>query len=110
MGGHSHDAAAPGLEVGNVLGDRACVRQSKLFRQYESGNAVKGLLGTPNLQWDVNKKEGAYQGHGVWDARENAPLPQHKYQPMQYQQQQQQQQQQQPTRMCVGRAVSPRRL
>ena len=76
MGGHAHDSAAPGLEVGNALGDRACIRQSKLFRQYESGNAIKGLLGTANLQWDVNKQEGAYQGHSVWDARENAPLPQ----------------------------------
>ena len=30
---------------GNVLGSRSCVRQSKLFRQYESGNSMKGLLG-----------------------------------------------------------------
>ena len=29
---------------------------------YESGNAVKGILGQSNLQWDVNRKQGALSG------------------------------------------------
>ena len=52
---------------GNTLGARSCVRQSKLYREYESGNNVKDILGTPNLRWDTNKKEGAYKGHGLYD-------------------------------------------
>ena len=47
----------------NVLNnDRSCVRQSSLFRQYESGNSVKGLLGTPNLCWNTQMKEGVFAG------------------------------------------------
>jgi len=38
------------------------VRQSKLFRMYESGNATKALLGQGSLQWDVERKQGAYSG------------------------------------------------
>ena len=48
--------------VGNVIGTKSSIRQSRLFREYESGNAVKGLLGQSSLQWNVNKKEGAYSG------------------------------------------------
>ena len=36
-----HDAStATGIERGNQLGDRAVVRQSRYFRQYESGAPV----------------------------------------------------------------------
>ena len=35
--------------------------------RYESGNQVKELLGTSHLQWDVNKKQGAYKGQKVYD-------------------------------------------
>ena len=73
MRGHAHDPAAGGLEVGNMLGDRSCVRQSRSFREYESGNNVKGLLGTGHLAWDVHKKQGAYEGATVYDAREQQP-------------------------------------
>jgi hypothetical protein len=43
------------------------VRQSKLYRQYESGNQIKDLLGQGGLKWDENKKQGAYAGHEVFD-------------------------------------------
>eukprot|EP00930_Biecheleria_cincta_P040422 TRINITY_DN27700_c0_g1_i1.p1 TRINITY_DN27700_c0_g1~~TRINITY_DN27700_c0_g1_i1.p1 ORF type:complete len:311 (+),score=55.15 TRINITY_DN27700_c0_g1_i1:23-934(+) len=48
---------------------RSTVRQSKLFRMYESGNAAKAILGQDSLQWNVNLKEGAYHGR-VFDAYE----------------------------------------
>ncbi|CAE8626581.1 unnamed protein product [Polarella glacialis] len=65
---HLHDSSCASQNQGNSLGSRSCVRQSKYFRQYESGNAMKGILGTPNLAWDPHKKEGAYLGHKVYDA------------------------------------------
>lgn len=67
MGGHWHDATAGTQNQGNHIGDRSCVRQSKLYRRYESGNAVKELLGTGHLKWNENKKEGAYKGQKVYD-------------------------------------------
>ena len=72
-----HDAHAGSIERGNVLGDRSTVRQSKYFRQYESGNDVKSLLGTDNLRWDVNKKEGVFAGHSVYDGhvQDYKPVP-----------------------------------
>ena len=55
---------------GNVIGDRSTIRQSKLFRMYESGNEVKALLGQNSLRWDVTKKQGAYEG-SVHDSNGN---------------------------------------
>jgi hypothetical protein len=73
MSGHYHSPFAPGQNTGNSLGNRSCVRQSKLFRMYESGNDVKSLLGTSNLCWDTTKKQGAYEGHELFDHLK--PLP-----------------------------------
>ena len=56
--GHYHDMSAGTQNQGNKLGDRSCIRQSRLYREYESGNSVKDLLGTSNLKWNPNKKEG----------------------------------------------------
>ena len=70
---HYHDPQAGTQNQGNSLGTRSCVRQSKLFRQYESGNDVKGLLGQGAIQWDVNRKQGAYDGAPVYDATRDAP-------------------------------------
>ena len=52
-----------------MLGDRSSVRQSRFFRQYESGNNVKSLLGTDHLRWDPDQKEGVFSGHAVYDGR-----------------------------------------
>jgi hypothetical protein len=60
---------------GNMLGDRPCVRQSKLYRERESGNAAKEIMGQGSLAWDTNKQEGAYKGKGVFDANSGAPAP-----------------------------------
>ena len=35
------------------------IRQSKLYRMYESGNDVKAILGTTNLCWNPNVQEGS---------------------------------------------------
>ena len=59
--GHYHDMSAGTQNQGNKLGDRSCIRQSRLYREYESGNNVKDLLGTGNLKWNPNKKEGNVQ-------------------------------------------------
>ena len=66
-GGHHHNSNAGTQNQGNSLGDRACVRQSKLYRQHESGNDVKSILGTDHLRWDTEHQEGAYKGQKVFD-------------------------------------------
>lgn len=71
MSGHRHNPSAGTQNQGNTLGDRSCVRQSKLYRQYESGNGVKDILGSSHLCWNENFKEGAYKGQRVFD--HNAP-------------------------------------
>uniref|UniRef100_A0A7S2CEV2 Uncharacterized protein n=1 Tax=Octactis speculum TaxID=3111310 RepID=A0A7S2CEV2_9STRA len=64
----SHDSLAATQNSGNSIGTRSTIRQSKLFRMYESGNAVKGILGQDSLKWDVNRKEGALAGQRVFDS------------------------------------------
>lgn len=65
MSGHYHNPTSASQNVGNSLGNRSCVRQSKLYRRYESGNGVKAVLGVSHLAWDEHKKQGAYAGHAV---------------------------------------------
>lgn len=65
--GHKHDPLANTQNQGNTLGDRSCVRQSKLYRKYESGNDVKSILGSDNLCWDTEKLQGAYKGQRAYD-------------------------------------------
>ena len=67
MPGHHHNPTAGTQNQGNSLGDRSSVRQSRLYRQYESGNDVKGLLGTGHLQWRLDQTEGAYKGKKTFD-------------------------------------------
>lgn len=67
MSGHKHNPSAGTQNQGNTLGDRSCVRQSKLYRMYESGNGVKAILGSSNLCWDPNQQQGAYSGQKVFD-------------------------------------------
>eukprot|EP00906_Rhabdomonas_costata_P023142 RCo033315 len=66
--GHWHSGDAECQNVGNMLGDRSCVRQSRYFRQYESGNQIKTLMGQEQLVWDTKRKQGAYNGQPVYDA------------------------------------------
>lgn len=66
MKSHQHNGGGT-QNQNNTLGDRSCVRQSKLFRMYESGNNVKDILGTSHLAWKTDQKEGAYRGHDVFD-------------------------------------------
>lgn len=62
-----HDSSASTQNVGNVIGNRSSVRQSKLYRVHESGNIMKSILGKGSLSWDVNRQQGAYTGP-VYDA------------------------------------------
>mmetsp|Transcript_9552 Transcript_9552/g.14377 ORF Transcript_9552/g.14377 Transcript_9552/m.14377 type:complete len:452 (-) Transcript_9552:98-1453(-) len=64
---HNRGISGGTQNTGNVIGTRSTVRQSKLFRMYESGNDVKSLLGQESLVWDTTKKQGAYSGP-VFDA------------------------------------------
>ena len=66
MRSHHHNPGGS-QNQGNSLGDRSSVRQSKLYRVHESGNVMKGLVGTPHLAWRVDQKEGAYSGQPVYD-------------------------------------------
>ena len=61
---------APGasIENGNTLGQRPVVRQSKLYRKNESGNAMKAAMGYDDLQWDTEALEGVFAGQGLYDA------------------------------------------
>lgn len=45
-----------------MLGDRPCVRQSRLGRQHDGGNAMKEILGHSDLMWDTDRTQGAYTG------------------------------------------------
>jgi hypothetical protein len=65
MPGHTHHGGGEGIEKNNHLGDRPCVRQSRLYREHVGGNAMKDLLGQGNLKWDLNQQEGAYKGKRV---------------------------------------------
>jgi len=67
MSGHHHNSNAATQNQGNSLGDRACVRQSKLYRMYESGNDVKAILGSSHLCWNPNETQGAYKGKKAYD-------------------------------------------
>lgn len=71
MSGHRHDNGVASQNLGNTLGSRSCVRQSKLYRQYESGNDVKDILGTSHLCWRTDQKEGAYKGQKIYDHEKN---------------------------------------
>ena len=51
-----------------MLGDRPCVRQSKLYREHDGGNAMKEIMGNDGLKWDTGRQEGAYYGMAVHDA------------------------------------------
>eukprot|EP00759_Apiculatamorpha_spiralis_P010553 PhF_6_TR17303/c0_g1_i1/m.26525 len=70
---HTH-YNAPGAtqNQGNTIGDRPCVRQSKIGREHEGGNQMKELMGHGELKWDTNKTEGAYTGGRVYDAQSHA--------------------------------------
>ena len=46
---HYHNPTALTQNQGNSLGTRSCVRQSKFYRQYESGNQLKELFGQNHL-------------------------------------------------------------
>lgn len=60
--------AMDGIENGNKVGDRPCVRQSKIYRERESGNAMKSLFGQDHLSWKTGEQQGAFDGQGVYDA------------------------------------------
>ena len=49
-----------GQNLNNMLTKRPSVRQSRLFREKESGNTMKNLLGQSHLNWDVTKTQGAF--------------------------------------------------
>lgn len=59
-------------ENGNVLGTRPVVRQSRLYREKESGNAMKAAMGHDSLQWDTEALQGVFQGQHVYDAETDA--------------------------------------
>ncbi|KAJ1383256.1 hypothetical protein B484DRAFT_411188, partial [Ochromonadaceae sp. CCMP2298] len=79
---HRHDSNAGTQNQGNALGDRSCVRQSKLYRQYESGNGVKAIMGVDHLAWDANEL-GANRGqafdHNQPNTVSNQPLSAYDY-------------------------------
>lgn len=74
---------------GNVLGDRPCVRQSKLYREHVGGNAMKEMFGQDSLKWSTTQQQGVYAGKAVWNGNERAA---HAQPPQQQKQMQQQQQ------------------
>ena len=61
---------APGgsIETGNRLGQRPVVRQSRLYREHESGNRMKAMLGHDDLTWDTDQQQGAFAGRPVFNA------------------------------------------
>ena len=59
------------IENGNRLGTRPVVRQSALYRQNESGNTMKALLGHDDLAWETEQQEGVFKGRPVYQAASN---------------------------------------
>lgn len=70
MTSHYNDPRFGSQNLGNQIGTKSSVRQSKLYRIHESGNTMKQLMGQENLIWDVNNKQGAYSGK-VYDHQED---------------------------------------
>ena len=62
------------IENGNRLGERPVVRQSKIYRQNESGNAMKAALGHDELKWEIDALQGVFAGQGVYDAESNSVI------------------------------------
>jgi len=60
--------ACGSIDDNNKLVSRPVVRQSKLYREKESGNAMKGIFGQENLQWNTEQQQGVFAGQGVFDA------------------------------------------
>jgi hypothetical protein len=63
---------ASSIERDNKLGERPVVRQSKIYRERESGNGMKGALGQGHLAWDANQLQGTFKGQAVYDATQAA--------------------------------------
>ncbi|KEG08605.1 hypothetical protein DQ04_06821010 [Trypanosoma grayi] len=102
MRGHQH-LGDPSLtqNQGNTLGDRPCVRQSRLYREHVGGNAMKELMGQDGLKWDTTQTQGVYAGGKAFDhnnaqkncgANGSGEKEQQEPQPQQQQQQQEQRQ------------------
>ena len=75
MASAQHDGfrSTGSIERGNSLGtSKTVTRQSRLYRQNESGNQLKELWGQDHLCWEVDRKQGVFAGHGVHDERTNA--------------------------------------
>ena len=72
MRGYPAPGMGTGIENGNRLGTRPVVRQSKIYRTNESGNAMKDLLGQGHLSWDEEQQEGVFKGQAVYDAASGA--------------------------------------
>mmetsp|Transcript_81078 Transcript_81078/g.161184 ORF Transcript_81078/g.161184 Transcript_81078/m.161184 type:complete len:191 (-) Transcript_81078:102-674(-) len=53
------------IETGNKLGQRPVIRQSQIYRETMSGNAVKSLLGHDDIVWDTERQEGVFRGMSV---------------------------------------------
>ncbi|KAG8344961.1 hypothetical protein ERJ75_001324400 [Trypanosoma vivax] len=68
MRGHQHFGDSSLTQnQGNVLGDRPCVRQSRLYREHNGGNTMKELMGQSDLKWDTTCTQGAYAGGKAYD-------------------------------------------
>ena len=72
---YSSPRGGGGIEAGNKLGSRPVVRQSKIYRQNESGNAMKALMGHDDLSWDTEKQQGVFSGQAVYDAEHHHSPP-----------------------------------
>lgn len=57
--------ATGSIETGNKLGARPVIRQSAIYRETMSGNAVKGLMGHTDILWDTERQEGCFRGMPV---------------------------------------------
>ena len=61
------------IETGNKLGKRPVIRQSQVYRETMSGNAVKSLLGHEDILWDTEQQEGVFRGMTVYKLEAGLP-------------------------------------
>jgi hypothetical protein len=51
-----HNPSEPNQNLGNRMGERSSVKQSQIGRVYDSGNEMKGILGS-GTAWNLEQKD-----------------------------------------------------
>jgi hypothetical protein len=70
---HMTSTPTGSIETGNKLGARPVIRQSQVYRETMSGNAVKDLMGQSSILWSTQEQEGVFRGMAVHKMEADLP-------------------------------------